>query len=88
MARISGCGTSRARCVAAPSAPRSTSGSPKVASSAAITMSALPASPTPPPRQKPCTAAITGTAQSYTAANAAAQPRLAPSRASWPPSAA
>ena len=36
-------------------------GSPNVAPSAAITISALPASPTPPPRQKPCTAAITGT---------------------------
>src|SRR5450759_4374637 len=71
MARISCCGTSRDRCVAAPSAPRSTSGRPKVASCAAITMSALPARPTPPPRQNPCTAAITGTAQSYTAANAA-----------------
>ena len=47
-------GTSRARCVAAPSAPRSTSGRPKVASSlATITMSALPTRPMPPPRQKP-----------------------------------
>jgi NAD(P)-dependent dehydrogenase (short-subunit alcohol dehydrogenase family) len=51
MARIRCCGTSRARCVAAPSAPRSTSGRPKAASWLAITMS------TPPPRQKPCTAA-------------------------------
>ena len=39
-------------------------GRPKVASSEATTMSALPASPMPPPRQKPCTAAMTGTSQS------------------------
>ena len=64
IARSSGCGTSRARWVAAPSAPRSTSGSPNVASSAATIMSALPASPMPPPRQNPYTAAITGTGQS------------------------
>ncbi len=33
-------------------------------------MSALPASPMPPPTQKPCTAAMTGTSQSYTAPKA------------------
>ena len=33
-------------------------------------MSALPTRPTPPPTQKPLTAAMTGTSQSYTAANA------------------
>src|SRR6185437_8339340 len=82
--RINCCGTSRAKCVAAPSAPRSTSGSPNVASSLATTKSALPTSPTPPPRQNPCTAATTGTAHSYTAANAAKQPRFAPTSASYP----
>ncbi len=71
MARILCWGTRRARWVAAPSAPRSTSGRPKVASEAATMTSALPTSPIPPPRQKPLTAAITGTAHSYTAANAA-----------------
>ena len=70
MCRISCGGTSRDRCVAAPSAPRSTSGSPNVAASSATTMSALPASPIPPPRQCPFTAAMTGTSHSYTAANA------------------
>src|SRR5699024_1015180 len=50
--------------VAAPSAPRSTSATPNVASSEASTTSALPTRPTPPPRQNPCTSAITGTAQS------------------------
>src|ERR1044072_769338 len=40
-------------------------------------MSALPTRPTPPPTQKPCTATITGTGQSYTAANAAKQPLFA-----------
>src|SRR4051794_28252126 len=84
MARILCWGTSRARWVAAPSAPRSTSGSPKKASSLAITMSALPARPMPPPTQKPLTAAISGTGQSYTAANAAKQPLLAPIRAAKP----
>ena len=64
IARSSGCGTSRERWVAAPSAPRSTSGRPNVASSAATMTSALPARPIPPPRQKPCTAAITGTGHS------------------------
>ncbi len=38
----------------------------------------------PPPRQKPCTAEITGTGQSYTAAKAAKQPWLAPTRAPKP----
>ncbi len=71
IARILCWGTSRLRWVAAPRAPRSTSGSPKVASSAATTTSALPTRPMPPPRQKPLTAAITGTGQSYTAAKAA-----------------
>src|SRR5438477_555501 len=52
MARILCCGTSRARCVAAPSAPRSTSGKPKLASSAATRMSALPTRPMPAPRDK------------------------------------
>src|SRR5580698_5926134 len=85
IARALGCGTSRDRWVAAPSAPRSTSGSPNVASSLATIMSALPARPMPPPRQNPCTAAITGTAHSYTAANAAKQPRLAPISACGPP---
>ena len=47
-------------------------------------MSALPANPMPPPRQKPCTAAITGTSQSYTAAKAAKQPRFTPTSASSP----
>ena len=70
--------------MAAPSAPRSTSGRPKKASSLAMTMSALPARPMPPPTQKPFTAAITGTGQSYTAANAAKQPLLAPMRAAKP----
>jgi len=55
---------SGANLVAAPSAPRSTSGRPNVASSLATMMSAFPASPTPPPRQKPCTAAMTGTGHS------------------------
>src|SRR5690606_27727817 len=64
LARALGWGARRARWVAAPSAPRSTSGSPKVASSAATITSALPTSPMPPPRQYPCTAATTGTAQS------------------------
>jgi hypothetical protein len=63
-ARIRCWGTSRARWVAAPSAPRSTSGTPNVASVDAITTSALPTRPMPPPRQNPCTAATTGTAQS------------------------
>src|SRR3984957_9997832 len=85
MARARCCGTSRDRCVAAPSAPRSTSGRPNVASSLATMMSAFPARPIPPPRQNPCTAAITGTAHSYTAAKAAKQPRLAPISASNPP---
>ena len=70
--------------MAAPSAPRSTSGSPNVASSAATITSALPTSPMPPPKQYPFTAATTGTAHSYTAAKAAKQPRLAPMRASKP----
>ena len=56
--------TMRIRWVAAPSAPRSISGRPKVASSEASTMSDEPAMPMPPPRQKPCTAEITGTGQS------------------------
>ena len=47
-------------------------------------MSAFPTMPMPPPRQKPCTAAMTGTSHSYTAAKAAKQPRLAPIRASSP----
>ncbi len=76
MARILWYGTSRARWVATPSAPRSTSGSPNVASAAATTMSAFPAMPTPPPRQCPCTAAMTGTSQSYTAAKVSQQPRF------------
>ncbi len=56
--------TRRIRCVIAPSAPRSISGSWKVASSDAITMSAAPEMPMPPPMQKPWTAEITGTGQS------------------------
>ena len=50
--------------VAAPSAPCLTSGTPKKASSLATTMSALPTRPTPPPTQKPLTAAMTGTEHS------------------------
>ena len=46
--------------------------------------SALPVSPIPPPRQKPFTAATTGTAHSYTAAKASKQPRLAPISAGCP----
>ena len=64
MARILCCGTRRDRWVAAPRAPRSTSGSPKEASSEAMMTSALPTRPIPPPRQKPWTAAMTGTSQS------------------------
>ena len=45
IARSLCCGTKRARWVATPSAPRSTSGRPKVASSEATTMSALPGEP-------------------------------------------
>ena len=52
------------RWVAAPSAPRSTSGSPKKASSVATITSALPTSPIPPPTQNPATAAMTGTSHS------------------------
>ena len=69
-ARIMCCGTSRDRWVAAPSAPRSTSGRPNVASSEATMTSALPTRPMPPPTQKPLTAATTGTAHSYTARKA------------------
>src|ERR1035437_8296839 len=47
-------------------------------------MSEFPAMPTPPPRQNPWTAAITGISHSYMAANAAKQPRLAPISASSP----
>ena len=75
--RIMCWGTSRDRWVAAPSAPRSTSGSPNVASSEATMTSALPTRPMPPPTQKPLTAATTGTSHSYTARNAWKQPRLA-----------
>src|ERR1700757_2348714 len=71
------CGTSRDRWVAAPRAPRSTSGSPKVASSEATMTSELPTRPMPPPTQNPFTAAVTGTSHSYTARKAAKQPRLA-----------
>ncbi len=46
--------------------------------------SELPTRPMPPPTQKPLTALITGTGQSYTAAKAAKQPLLAPIRASKP----
>lgn len=62
--RIRCCGTSRDRWVAAPSAPRSTSGSPKVASSEATMTSELPTRPMPLPTQNPLTAATTGTAHS------------------------
>ena len=62
--RIMCWGTSRDRCVAAPSAPRSTSGRPNVASSEATMTSALPTRPMPPPTQKPLTAATTGTSHS------------------------
>ena len=75
--RIMCCGTSRDRWVAAPSAPRSTSGRPNVASWEATITSAFPTSPIPPPTQNPLTAATTGTSHSYTALNAAKQPRLA-----------
>jgi hypothetical protein len=47
-------------------------------------MSLLPTKPTPPPRQNPCTADTTGTAHSYTAANAAKHPRFARTSASNP----
>src|ERR671930_2356311 len=81
-ARIRCWGTSRDRCVAAPRAPRSTSGRPKVASEDARRMSAFPAIPIPPPKQNPCTAAITGTLHSYTDANASAHPRFTATMAS------
>ncbi|SHS91077.1 Uncharacterised protein [Mycobacteroides abscessus subsp. abscessus] len=62
--------------MAVPSAPRSTSGTLNTASSAATITSALPTKPIPPPRQKPLTAATTGTLQRYTALKASKQPRL------------
>ena len=46
--------------------------------------SEFPTIPTPPPRQKPWTAAMTGISHSYMAAKAAKHPRLAPIRASSP----
>ncbi len=61
-------GNMRSRCDAAPSAPRSISGSPKVASSEAKITSHEPTIPMPPPSTKPCAAAITGTGQSWIAA--------------------
>ena len=54
-------GTNLARWDAQPSAPLSTSGSPKRALVEAITMSQLPTRPTPRPMQKSLTAAMTGT---------------------------
>ena len=71
ISRIRCWGTRRARCVAAPSAPWFTSGRPNVVPSAATITSELPTNPIPPPRQKSCTAQITGTSHSYTALNAA-----------------
>ena len=47
-------------------------------------MSLLPTNPMPPPTQKPATAEITGTGQSYTAAKAAKHPLFAPINASKP----
>src|SRR5580693_5632644 len=78
MARALCCGTSRDRWVAAPRAPRSTSGSPKVASSLATMMSAFPARPMPPPRQNPCTAAITGANPSLAWISLISTPALKP----------
>jgi hypothetical protein len=60
-------GNRRCRWAPPPMAPRSTSGTPNVASSAATTMSAAPARPMPPPSTKPCTATITGSGLRCTA---------------------
>ena len=87
------CRPSPASCAGAPAGPgawprRARRGRPRAGRRrrrrSPITMSALPARPMPPPRQKPLTAAITGTGQSYTAANAAKQPLLAPISAAKP----